>query len=203
MAIVLMLLLAPTGGEAASHQAGVIIDYGNGAQTWLWVPFASESITMTEILQRSGLDLVLVNSGTWGNAICKIESTGCDPAACRRLCQTTSSDPFWHLLRLDGDTWRMSANGADGVAVHDGDVIALSWSTDVPTLPVVSVEDVASRAGVDASNPPESITTHTIGEMPAAAEDDVWASALAAIGVAAAVAGTLVWRARHDAQVVA
>lgn len=177
----------------------MIIDYGNGAQSWAWVPFDDDTITMTEMLRQSGLDLIMVDSGTWGNAICKIETTGCDPAACRRLCQTKSSDPFWRLMWLDGETWRMTSTGIDATRIEDGEIVALSWSAKTPELPIVSIDDVASKVNVDAAEQQDTAVTRTFGELPGQDQPDgSWWAIAGSVGVVLAAAGVLILRGRRQ-----
>lgn len=182
----------------------MIVDYGNGAQSWVWVPFEGDSITMTEMLRLSDLDLIMVDSGTWGNAVCKIETTGCDPAACRRLCQTKSSDPFWRLMWLDGETWRMTSTGVDATRVGDGEVVALSWSAQTPELPIVSVNDVASKVNANTTDQADSTVTRTFGDLPGQDQrNDSWIPIVGSVGVVLLTAGVLIFRGRRKTRLIA
>lgn len=192
-------LLLERQNEIEQNQAGLLIDYGNGTISWIWVPFADDEITMMEMLEQSDLDLVTVGFGGLGNAVCQIEYTGCGPTECRqRMCQTKSSDPFWRVMKLSNDTWSMTSTGVDGTKVRDGDIVALSWSATTPELPDVSMADVAANVNVDTSAPPDHAVTRTIGELPnAPAESFGWMPIAGSVGVVLVVAVGLIVRARR------
>ncbi|MCO5227389.1 MAG: hypothetical protein M9934_03750 [Thermomicrobiales bacterium] len=188
-----------SGAEAGPNQAGLLVDYGNGTISWIWVPFAEDEITVAAMLEQSDLELITIGFGGLGTGVCQIEYSGCGPAECRqRMCQTKSSDPFWRVMWLDGDTWRMAGSGVDGTKVSDGEIVALSWSSETPQLPVVSVADVAANAEVDPMSLPDHTVTRTIGDLPNAPEESYgWIPIAGSVGVVLVVAGGLIVRARR------
>jgi hypothetical protein len=204
-ACILVLGLAPSVSAAAPHAAGLMIDYGNGTRTWIWVPFSSDEISMMEMLRSSDLDLVTVGFGGLGDAVCQIETTGCGVSECRtRMCQTSSASPFWRLLWLDDAEWRMAGNGAEGTMVDDGGVVAMSWSASMPTLPVVTTDDIAARVGVDPANAPLATVTQTFGETGSASgTTQSWLPAVGSLSVVVVAAGVVILRSRGSDQVVA
>lgn len=185
--------------EIETNQAGLLIDYGNGTISWVWVPFADDEITVMSMLEQSDLDLVTVGFGGLGHAVCQIEYTGCGPTECRqRMCQTQSSDPFWRVMRLHGDTWSMTSTGVDATRVGDGDIVALSWSATTPELPQVSMADVVANVNMDTGAPPDHAITLTIGDLPNAPEESFgWMPIAGSVGVVLVVAGGLIFRARR------
>lgn len=200
---VLFLSLVTTSSAESSNQAGLIIDYGDGSISWVWVPFDGETISMTDMLESSDLDVVTVGFGGMGDAICQIETTGCPPSECRsRMCQSKSSDPFWRLMKLEGDSWQMVSTGADGTNVQDGEVVAMSWSSEMPNLPIVSVDDVATHADVDTSQQQTETSTKTTGQMNS---DDTrtnsWIPIAGSVGAVLLAAGLLIVRGRRTHQV--
>lgn len=202
LAICIVLLCAPAARAASSNQGGVIIDYGEGSTSWVWVPFEESEITVLELLERSGIELVSVGFGGLGEAVCQIGPSGCSVEDCRkRLCQTNASSPFWRLYVLDGDTWRMAGNGVSGTKLEDGDIVALSWGSDEPDLPIVTMNELAANSGAasDSSEPLPAI--HTDGEAAAADNSTAsWAPAVSALGVVILASGVLVYRAKSDSQ---
>ncbi len=202
LAICIVLLFAPSARAASMNEAGLIVDYGEGSTSWVWVPFEETEISVFDLLQRSEIDLVTVGFGGLGEAVCQIGPSGCTVEDCRkRLCQTSSSSPFWRLYVLDGDTWRMAGNGVSGTKLGDGDIAALSWGNAEPDLPVLTITELASEADAnpEAADPTSSI--RTVGN--AAVNDDPaasWAPAASALGFVALASGVLVYRSRSDAR---
>lgn len=202
MMCTLAMLLTPASANDSWQEAGILIDYGDGRTTWLWVPFEEPEIKVIDLLARTEIEMVTVGFGGMGEAICQIDDTGCPAADCRtRMCQTTSSSPFWRFLKLSGDEWAFMGAGVSGTTATNGDIYALSWSAEAPDLPIVSIDDVASKAGGDrnSSAPVAAMRTEGESDRPAAASPS-WAPAVAALGVVGAAAGVLVLRARSSRQ---
>lgn len=199
VAICILLLVAPGARASSMNQGGVIVDYGDGSTTWVYVPFEEDEITVLELVDRSGLEVVTVGFGGLGEAVCQIGPSGCSVDDCRRkLCQTNSSSPFWRLLVLDGDTWRMAGNGVSGQKVHNGEIYALSWGNDEPTLPVVGMDELARNAGADdqATQP----AYRTQGQLQAENASITWGPSVAILGVVALASGVLIYRAKTGEQ---
>lgn len=200
LAICIVLLFTPWARAASFNQGGVIIDYGEGSTSWVWVPFEEAEITVFELLQRSDIDLVTFGFGGLGEAVCQIGPSGCSVDDCRkRLCQTNASSPFWRLYVLDGNTWRMASNGVSGTLLEDGDVVALSWGNDEFDLPVITMTELAAKAGTvtDSTEPMPAI--HTDGDAANHDESaDSWAPAVSVLGVVVLASGLLVYRSRTD-----
>jgi hypothetical protein len=201
-AICVLLLAAPAAGTGSMNRGGVIVDYGEGSTTWVYVPFEEDEISVLELLDRSGLEMVTVGFGGLGEAVCQIGPSGCSVDDCRRkLCQTNSASPFWRLLVLDGDTWRMAGNGVSGQTVADDEIYALSWGNDEPTLPVVGIDKLASNAGADPAG--SQPTYRTQGQLHAEDASITWGPSVAILGVVALASGVLIYRAKTGEQHVA
>lgn len=195
---ILALMFGGATAQVSSLQAGVIIDYGDDRTTWIWIPFEEPETPLIDLIKSTELEMVTVGFGGLGEGVCQIDDTGCPVGDCRqRLCQTNSASPFWRIMRLDGEEWSFANSGVSGSRVNDGDIYALSWSSDNPELPVVTIDDVAVNSGADrnASNPVAAMRTD--GESDA---DDstpaAWAPAIGAVGVVVLAAGVLVFRAK-------
>jgi hypothetical protein len=141
-----------TGTARAVNVAGLVIDYGDGRTTFAVIPFVEDSLSGSELLHRSGLDLLTVDFGGMGEGVCQIEEIGCDVSPCRaRLCQTGDPDsPFWHYAQESGEgTWEFAPLGASSSRVSNGTVDGWFWRGDDPPQPAVSLDEIANRIGID------------------------------------------------------
>lgn len=194
----LVMVVAPAVAQDDDYAAGVIIDYGDDRITWIWIPFDEPETPLINLLNDTELEMVTVGFGGLGQGVCQIDDTGCPAADCRqRMCQTSSSSPFWRVMKLHDDEWGMISSGVSGTKVDDGEIYALSWSAETPELPVVSMAEMATNAGADieANDPVAAI--HTDGES---AEEDAspanWTTAAGASVLIVTIAGVLVFRAK-------
>ena len=180
--------------------AGLIVDYGDGRISYAVVPFEEDEINGLDLLNRSGLDVVSVGFGGLGDAVCQVGDTGCSVDDCRkRMCQTSDPDsPFWQFSKLGEDgEWQFVATGASGAKVRDGDIYAWSWEGTTPDLPVMTIEELADRAGGDPTDGGEPRAyLRTEGES--AGEDDGSSNvlAIAGIGLVIVAAAAFVVRSR-------
>lgn len=199
LAVCILLFLAPSARAGSLNQAGLIIDYGNGNTSWVWVPFEGDEIAVVDLLEQSDLDVVTVGFGGMGEAVCQIGPTGCSVDDCRRkLCQTNASSPFWRLMVQDGDEWRMGSSGVSGTKVGDGDIVALSWNGSDPELPLISIDELATNAGADQSS--ANVATSTDGFENDDSGEISWGPGISALGAVTVVAGVLVYRAKSGQQ---
>src|SRR6478735_7292611 len=139
-------------GQAAAHEAALVVRHGDGAMTYAIVAFPEDEISGMELLRRSGISLVTVSFGGLGEAVCTLEGEGCSVGDCRkRVCQTGDpSSPFWQYFRQSSPgQWVAVPLGVSSAKVHDGDVDGWSWTGHDPGLPALSLGDVRSRMGVE------------------------------------------------------
>lgn len=193
------MLIAPALAQPDSYETGVIIDYGDDRITWIWIPFDEPGTSLLDLLKSTELELVTVGFGGLGEGVCQIADTGCPVGDCRqRMCQTSSSSPFWRIMRLSGEEWTFASSGVSGTRPADGEIYALSWSSENPELPVVSMDEVAQSAGADRDAADPVAAMRTDGEQRV---DDVsaeaWVPVIGAVGVIVVGAGYLVFRARN------
>lgn len=144
--------------ESAEHVnvAGLVIDYGSGRRSYALVAFSEPSVSAIEMLRRSGLTLVTVPFGGLGEAVCSIESTGCDLGDCRRrLCQSADREsPFWQFVRqADDGSWAPAVLGASQAEAEDGDVDGWIWSGTPPRLPPIDIVSLRERLDVPSGWP--------------------------------------------------
>ncbi len=178
-AIVCLLVIACLAGSQAGDAmsdpappvAGVVIDYGNGAQTLALVPLLDADMSGIDLLQATELDILTLGSGGWGVAVCAIEQVGCDLSSCRaRLCQTSDpTSPYWQYLQAPdeaGAAWRFSNRGASATTIEAGDVDAWFWLGTRPAAPSVTVADIANRLEVDLASLGSEPVIRTFGALP-------------------------------------
>ncbi len=118
------------GGRASAdqpHHAGLVVDFGDGYTVTRCVEFTEEEISGTELLQRSGLTLVLSDYGGLGTAVCRIGDTGCsDPGDC--FCQCRGAEcAHWSYYALEDGEWDFQNSGASQRHLRDGDVDGWIW----------------------------------------------------------------------------
>lgn len=160
MLVVASLSMGQAGSAAPGYQlnvAGLVIDYGGGAVTYALIPFEDDSLTGLDLLQLSGLELLSIDLGGMGTAVCAIEKVGCEYDACRgRLCQTGDPDsPYWQYLRgpeVSGEDWSYASRGASATTLVDGSVDGWLWSSNRPEGPALTIEEIAKELDVDLEN---------------------------------------------------
>jgi hypothetical protein len=154
--------LLASGQSETANRAGIYIDFGNGDQTMVVVPFSQASLSSIELLKRSELPILTVQFGSLGDAVCMIEETGCDVSACRRtLCQEGDRNaPFWQFMQQpEGGDWTVSPLGASNARVEDGTIDAWIWTGETPDPPELSMDQLVEQTGFDDADAPASFTT--------------------------------------------
>lgn len=167
---------APTPTPApgpAPAVAGLVISYGDGAFSYATIPLDGGHMDGMALLKASGLTVLAIDFGGYGQGVCKIEVVGCDISACRqRLCQTADRDsPFWRYLLAGDSGWVMSPLGATGMTAEAGRVYGWSWSGGggaPPDMPLMTLDQVMARSGFDPESSPLHPAVRTTGRMPAA-----------------------------------
>jgi hypothetical protein len=203
-AAALMMIVGVTGavsndGAKATSAAGMTVDTGTGEPIHVVVTFEGESITALELLRAADLDLVSVDFGGLGEAVCEIARTGCDVNACRqRVCQTSNPDsPFWQFWHQDEvGHWALSPLGASRATVEHGGIVAWIWSGPLRRPDPVTWRALVTRSGapdVLASGPVSGEPTVYRSEESRSATTDGPANTMAAAGVITAVGMVGVW----------
>lgn len=148
------LLAAATNRLAAErdvNRAGVVIQYGDGRVETFCVLFNEPEMTGLELLQRTGLDVIIDTSMVWGAAVCKIDGEGCnfplEPCFCQ--CQGASCT-YWAYYHLRDGEWVYSDVGPSNYIVRDGDVDGWAWGAGLPGMatppPVISLDRICPLA---------------------------------------------------------
>jgi hypothetical protein len=150
--VVTLLPLDAAGQGNDANKAGVMIDFGNGDQAFIVVPFEEESISSIELLERSGIPMLKVGFGGLGDAVCMIETVGCDISSCRRtLCKDGKPDAaFWQFMQQqENGAWTASPLGASSATVEDGDIDAWLWTGTLPNMRSLTIETLVLQTGFE------------------------------------------------------
>ncbi len=118
---------AESAANAADvHSAAIVITFGDGKPTRkICVLFNEDSISGLDLLQRSGLSLVLGSTG--GVGVCAIDETGStDSADCFKFCKSNPCQ-YWAYFQWKNNAWQLSPVGSALRVIHDGDTDGWSW----------------------------------------------------------------------------
>lgn len=128
----LAVLLALTGAAGAAAQggeqrAGLVVQYGDGRVETACVRFSEPELSGVELLERSGLPVVLQAGGV-GAAVCKIGPDGCDYPAEACFCRRDGArSVYWAFYTLEAGAWAYATLGAANTPARDGDVHGWAW----------------------------------------------------------------------------
>ena len=132
--LVLLFLMAAQAGPVLADQpsqAGLVIRFDDGGLVTRCVEFQGGEITGSDLLVRSGLDIVIDATHGGGITVCKIEGTGCDYPVDACFCQCMGNGPcgYWNYFyrQLGQDEWVYSPLGALLHQVEPGSVEAWVW----------------------------------------------------------------------------
>ncbi len=178
-----VLLALPVWAQDVEHRVGLVIQYGDGRVETYCVTFSEPEISGVEVLERTGVPLIVDPNQSVGTAVCKIGNEGCDYPLQDCFCQCQGAEcVYWAYYHLVGGRWVYSQVGASAYTVHDGDVEGWSWGPGEPGQgappPVFSFSeicDVATPTPASTSTPsptptetstPSPTPTHTSTPSP-------------------------------------
>lgn len=129
-AVLLMTALVGRGSAAADSpgRAGLVVTFGDGTTVTRCVQFEGEEISGADLLEASGLSMVISRYGGLGGAVCRIEAEGCaDPGDC--FCQCKGGEcRYWSYYHLGEEgAWEYSQVGPSSHGLRDGDVDGWAW----------------------------------------------------------------------------
>jgi hypothetical protein len=118
--------------DSAPHQAGLVIDFGDGRVMTFCIDLGADGqATGEELLRASNLPVIFEYNGGIGGAVCKIDTVGSDfPAEpCFSHCTLRPGETcmYWSYSQLVGDHWQFSQIGASSTVVRSGDVNGWAW----------------------------------------------------------------------------
>ena len=139
------LVRVDTPAKAASlHHAGLVLRHSNGAIITRTVAFGEDAITGLDLLQRSGLGVIIDTTSGLGAAIAQIDGEGCNYPKESAFCKCQGRPCiYWNYYHQRGGAWVYSSLGASGSLIKDGDVDAWGWGdgsigAQIPVIPFSS-----------------------------------------------------------------
>jgi hypothetical protein len=166
--------------DSAPHQAGLVIDFGDGRVMTFCIDLGADGqATGEELLRASNLPVIFEYGGGIGGAVCKIDTVGSNfPAEpCFAHCTLQPGEPcmYWSYSQLIGDHWQFSQIGASGTLVYSGDVNGWAWGESTiargaqPPLRTLADICLPVTATPTASQTPTPTATATATLLPSAA----------------------------------
>ena len=163
---------------AEAHQAGLVIDFGDGRVLTFCVDLGDDGqATGEELLRASNLPVILEYSGGIGSAVCKIDTVGsnfpAEPCFSHCTLQPGETCMYWSFSQLVGDHWQFSQVGASSTIVHSGDVNGWAWGISTiaqgaqPPLRTLAEICLPATARPTASLTPTPTATPTATQPPA------------------------------------
>ncbi len=158
--------------DIAPHQAGLVIDFGDGRVMTFCIDLGADGqATGEELLRASNLPVIFEYSGGIGGAVCKIDNVGsnfpAEPCFAHCTLQPGEQCFYWSYSQLVGDHWQFSQIGASSIIVHSGDVNGWAWGAStiaqgaVPPLRTLAEICLPATATPTASLTPTPTPTFT------------------------------------------
>lgn len=128
--LLLAVILGGESGMAADEpkQAALVVQFGDGRVETRCITFEEDEIRGTDLLDRSGLEMVVDVSSGLGVTVCQIEGQGCAYPTEHCFCQCMGGGEcaYWnYFFRETGEgPWSYSALGAALRKIGDGSVEA-------------------------------------------------------------------------------
>ena len=171
------------------NRAGLVIDFGNGRIERRCIEFSEDEISGAELLQRSGIPVVMSGFGGLGSGVCRIDDTGCsDPGDC--FCQCRGADcHYWSYWVLQDGEWRYQSVGASQRDVRDGDVDVWVWGPGRSLPPGIAPTSEVCEIAEPTAAPPAT-SPPTVGPPPWAGSGPTPAAGATPEGEAAGSAAT-------------
>jgi len=172
----LLALSAAPGAAQSPHQAGLVVQFGNGDVVSACVSFTGAQISGEQLLRQAGLEVIIEPYGGLGAALCKISdaaaSNGCDYPLDDCFCQCTGAAcNYWAYYHLQEGAWRYSNVGASAWTLGPGMVDGWAWgpgtineSGAVP--PLLTFEQICAPATATPTPTPIPTTTPTPTPIP-------------------------------------
>lgn len=141
----ILAYLPPQLAAQSDNRAALVVNMGGGNVQTKCVSFPEEQITGYDLLQRSGLGLVVEVQGA-GALVCSIDGIGCPAENCLCQCAGGSDCVYWSYWHKIGGNWQYSAGGSSSYPIKNGMVDGWSWgpgaSNQANPPPNVAFEEV-------------------------------------------------------------
>ena len=135
----------------SSNRVGLVVGKGDGSFVTRCVEFAEDELSGYDLLMRSGLQVVAIQSGGMGVMICEIDGEGCPANNCWCKC-SGSTCTYWSYWHLEGREWSYAFMGALGHRVRSGDVDGWTWGAGDPP-PALSFEQICAPLATASLSP--------------------------------------------------
>ncbi len=166
-----------TAARPLSHQAGLVVQFGDSQVQTYCVNFDTDSISGLQLLQNvSSLQVLYDATSTgMGAGVCKINNDGCSfpMEDCFCQCQGLACVywSYWHLQ--PNNTWDYSPLGASSFVVTNGQVDGWRWGAGTANSaqppPVITLNEICQPAPTATPTlTPTSIPTATPTPVPTA-----------------------------------
>jgi len=117
-------LVATCAGAGPNH-AALVVEHGDGSVVTRCVAFGSTSITGEQLLDQSGLSWSGETFGSYGRAVCALDS---EPA---RYATCPGADGYWAVFEATGGgLWVLSPVGISTLSLADGDAEGFRYVSD-------------------------------------------------------------------------
>jgi hypothetical protein len=138
----LILVATPLHAQEPYH-AGLVVQFGDGTIITRCIAFAEDEISGEDVLQRSGLTVLLDYTSGLGTRVCKIKGDGCEIPTEDCWCQCQGSPClYWNYFHVADGTWRYAGLGCGSRIVRDGDVEGWVWGDGHTPPPLISLDDI-------------------------------------------------------------
>ncbi|MFN2614700.1 MAG: prenyltransferase/squalene oxidase repeat-containing protein [Actinomycetota bacterium] len=123
---------APSAGPCdgrGGNRANLVIVFGDGSLTARCVRFAEKTITGIELLERSGVGVVVKEFGGGNVFVCSIAGRGRDypRESCTPPCPDPDACVYWGYYQRVAGVWRFSNVGPSARVIRDGETDGWRW----------------------------------------------------------------------------
>ncbi len=161
VAVLLWLLVVPQfspvmAADPGPNRAALVVRFSDGRVETRCVSFEPAAISGLELLERSGLGIIVDYNSGLGGAVCSIGSEGCafprEDCFCR--CQGATCE-YWAYYHGQEGRWLYSEVGASSYQVTDGAIEGWSWGkgnfSSGTEPPFLSFEEVCATSPTTAA----------------------------------------------------
>jgi len=149
LVMLIALLSASVNAQGGGNRAALVVRAGDGSVQTKCVSFSEPAISGEELLNRSGMTVVINSNSGQGGAVCSINGYGCayPTQDCFCKCQGAKCE-YWAYYHWVGGAWQYSQVGATGYQVKNGALEGWSWgqgnfsSGTIP--PAIKFEDICT-----------------------------------------------------------
>lgn len=118
--------------------AAIVVDHSDGSHKVVHVEFAGETVTGTQLLQKSGLD-VSISASSFGDALCSLDGEGQPESDCFG----DALGRYWGFnILTETNEWTFSAVGIGEATIRDGDITGFIFAEFGVAQPPVTHDEI-------------------------------------------------------------